>query len=211
MKPPRELRDFDLALLVGNEGEKLVASFLKSRGAGIIPSYDFTGSDGSKAPRLMFEKRGLVIPDLDVCKEGVERIWIEVKTYHGPALNVRHNRSVHGITGRLFSDYQRVERESGTKVAIAVLEYESGALLYARQSSLTLLTCDCKRCAGAKPALYSCQCPPCSSGQPGQCFAPIRSGVYWPRSSMSIWHTFNEHDLRPIRDAVNVRHGGKRF
>jgi hypothetical protein len=43
----------------GRRGEFLVAKLLQSRGWGVVPCYDYSGSDGKKAPRLMFERRAL--------------------------------------------------------------------------------------------------------------------------------------------------------
>ena len=55
---------------LGLAGEKMVAGFLQSRGAGVVASYDFSGSDGDKAPRMMFQAYGRIIPDLDVSRGG---------------------------------------------------------------------------------------------------------------------------------------------
>ena len=52
----------------GNAGERVVAGYLKAHGFGVLASYDYCGVDGDKAPRLMFEVGGLVVPDLDHAK-----------------------------------------------------------------------------------------------------------------------------------------------
>jgi hypothetical protein len=184
---------FEEALELGNMGERLVVALLQSRGCGVIPSYDFSGKHGEKAPRLTFKGFGLVIPDLDVCKTGTRK-WLEVKTYRGPADNRRYKTKVHGIPKRLADDYAAVEAQTATPIYIAVLELDSGELLVARQSILTIWPCQCRGCAGAA----------------GWCGAPIKRGVYWPRDNdpsadpprrgMSLLHRFSDDELRPIRD-----------
>lgn len=178
---------FQRALSLGNMGEKLVCRYLRSTGCGVVPSYEFAGKDGQKAPRLMFESKGFAIPDLDVCKAGT-RSWIEIKTYHGPAPNYRHGFLVHGIPKRLASDYAAVEFETGTAVFVAILELDSGALLVARLSTLA-------------KSFIGCQCTACSNGAEHRCSAKIKRGVYWPREKMKQWHVFTREELDPIRAA----------
>jgi hypothetical protein len=176
---------FQRGLSLGNMGEVLVCSYLKSRGAGVIPSYDFNGKDGSKAPRPMFETRGFVIPDLDVSK-GSKRFWVEVKTYHGPTRNFIHNCQVHGIPGRNYEHYSSVEKETGTPVWICILELDSGDLLSARLSGLEVWPCTCARCRNSNPEA---------------CRGALTAGVYWPRDAMTKWHTFAPSEIEPIRAA----------
>lgn len=178
-------RDFSEALAFGRMGELLVSRWAQESGCGVLPCYDFSGSDGAKAPRLMFKGGGLVIPDLDLCRDG-RRWWLEVKTYHGPAINRRRKCEVHGIPDRLFASYAAVEVASGTPVYLAVLELDSGTLLVASLSSLS-------------PLSFGCQCG-CLEGA-GTCRAPIKRGRYWPRTSMSARHHFTSEELAPIRAA----------
>ena len=70
---------FDEKLELGRLGEDLVTGWFKSKGFGVIPSSEFTGKNNDKAPRLHFEARSFVTPDLDVCRNGA-RYWGEVKT-----------------------------------------------------------------------------------------------------------------------------------
>lgn len=176
-------RDFAEALAFGRMGELMVSEWAQRSGCGVLPCYDFSGSDGAKAPRLMFRGGGLVIPDLDLCRDG-RRWWLEVKTYHGPAYNRRKRCDVHGFPDRLFQSYSNVEKASGTPVYVAVLELDSAALLVASLSSLA-------------PHSFGCQCG-CLDG--ASCRAPIKRGRYWPRSRMSERHRFSETEMAPIRE-----------
>lgn len=163
-------------------GEMIVAAWLKFRGNGIIPSYDYTGTNGDKAPRLVFQSGGLVIPDLDVCHNG-NRAWFEVKTYHGPAENKRHNCLVHGVEKRLYDDYLKVEKETGSTVYIVILEYKSGELLIARLRKIE--------------TLWPCQCSACAANKPQRCQGiGIKRGIYWPRSEMVLWHKFPQETMK---------------
>ena len=177
--------DFLAHVEFGRIGERLVVDWLQANGYGVIPSYEYTGKDGAKAPRLMFQDRGLVIPDIDACKSA-RRSWLEIKTYHGPATNARRSVLVHGIPARLARDYAAVERETGTPVFILVLELDVGALRSARLASLSL---------------WPCTCPPCERRGPGPCHARIKEGVYWARDSMLRLHRFSDRDLLAVRAA----------
>jgi hypothetical protein len=178
---------FEQALSHGNLGEVVVSDFLKSSGAGVIASYDYSGAD-NKAPRLMFKSKGLVLPDLDVCKEGT-RFWLEVKTYHGPAHNRKHNTLVHGITRRLFDQYAEVSTQTGTPVFVAIVELDSGALLVADLKKLS--------------PLWPCQCGGCKT-EHGMCWVKspgIKRGVYWARDLMVPKHMFAAAQIAHIRAA----------
>jgi hypothetical protein len=179
---------FEEKLARGKLGEKLVAEHLKGRGWGVVPSYDYSGAGDDKSPRLSFSAFSLVIPDLDLCQAGT-RMWLEIKTYHGPAFNRTRQWDVHGIPSRLRNHYLKVQEQTGTRVHLAVLEVDSGALL---TSWLDLLS------AKSDP----CMCRGCRSG--GRCAAPhgIKAGIYWPRSMMKIVHTFADDGMAEIRAAL---------
>jgi hypothetical protein len=188
----RREEEFRVSVDFGRMGERLVARWLQSRGWGVVPSYDYTGSNGDKAPRLMFETHGFSVPDLDACKDGARR-WLEVKAYHGPGENERlrsagKDARVHAIIKRHFNQYLEVERQTGTAVVLAILELDSGVLLKADLARLSRL-------------VMGCQCQPCEGRAEGRCRAPIKNGVYWPRAAMFPWHQFGPVELRPIRQA----------
>lgn len=179
------MSDFAASLSLGRLGEAIVVAWLQRTGWGVIPSYDFTGSDGSKAPRLLFESRGLVVPDVDCCRAGVRR-WVEVKTYHHAHPNRILGDRVHGFPGRLLDSYLAVERESGTPVWLFVLEVQTGDLMAARLASLRA---------------HPCQCGPCRGNRPDACGAPLRRGVYFKRSELSRVHSFADDELVGLRTA----------
>lgn len=182
------MRNFERQLAAGNMGEKQAAAWLLSRGWGVIPSYEFSGASGDKAPRLTFADRRMAIPDLDLCRAGVRK-WFEVKTYYRSWPNTRHAADIHGMSARLFNGYREVEAATGCEVWIAVLEVSTGDLLTVRASKLTP---------------WPCQCKCCEDGRPSSCYADIKRGVYWPRSAMSVLNRFSDEEMAEIRAAWPV-------
>lgn len=114
--------------LRGRNGEQIVARWLQERGWHIVPSYDYSGQLGDKAPRLQGAHVGYVIPDLDVAKDGM-RFWAEVKLKKFPTLHRNTNTLEHGISLRLYKNYLRVQSITGTPVGVFVLEEADGFLL----------------------------------------------------------------------------------
>lgn len=116
----------------GHEGELRIERALMRRHWWVVRSYDYSGSDDNKAPRmysLNHEREvGLVIPDLDVSRAG-QRYWIEVKVKAKPLHYRKFDRLEHGISRRHYEAYKRVQRESGSPVWIAVYEEDTGAAL----------------------------------------------------------------------------------
>ena len=179
---------FESALEIGNMGQELICGFLQSYGYGAISTSEYSGKLGDKAPRLMFEKRGVVLPDLDLCRDG-ERVWAEVKTYHHPAFNRHHGCDVHGIKSRHRDDYLETEKHSGAMVRLLILEVGSGDLLALRLSE-------------HKP--WICQCSKCKAGHPTECTAQfatggIPNGAYWPRDLFKHVNTFSDEEMSRIR------------
>jgi hypothetical protein len=176
---------FEETLARGRLGERLVVDFLKREGCGVIPSYEYSGPDGDKAPRLMVHGApGFIVPDIDVCKAG-QRFWVEVKTYRGPATNKRRECLVHAIPRRLVEHYRAVQELTGTPVVVLVLEVCSGALLTRRLDH---------------PGTWPCECRPCERGSPWSCYAEIRRGIYWRRDSMALRHSFSDAEMAEIRE-----------
>lgn len=112
----------------GRNGEQLSAAWLQSSGWYVIPSYDFAGEDGDKAPKMMGPLAGYVLPDLDVCRDG-KRFWCEVKTKDEPTFTRITGQHEHGMSLRLFRQYKQVERHTGNKVFVFVYEEKSRWLL----------------------------------------------------------------------------------
>jgi hypothetical protein len=171
---------FESQLRLGRMGELLVSGFLKGRGCGVLPSYDYTGSDGNKAPRLMFQVERLVVPDLDTAKDGARK-WVEVKTHWHAPENRFHGICVHGIKRRHRDDYLAVEKHTGCPVFLAVVEVATAELLVARLAALKT---------------YHCLCPGCrprKDSRPGHL-------VYFNRADFTVWHRFADSAIAPLRD-----------
>lgn len=105
----------------GRNGEQLVAEFLKAKGYYVIPSYDYSGEDNNKAPKLQGLRLAYVIPDLDVCREGLRR-WVEVKTKTEATYYRKKKELQHGIDKRHFEQYQIVQAETGCEVSLGIYE-----------------------------------------------------------------------------------------
>lgn len=119
----------------GRAGERLVASILRSRGWFVVPSSDYTGENGDKAPKLFGEREELILPDLDVSKDG-ERGWVEVKTKATTTLHRMSGTVEHGISLRHWKHYRRVEMITGAPVHLMVVEQRSGEILVASLAEL---------------------------------------------------------------------------
>lgn len=112
----------------GRSGEQLVAAVLMQRGWFVIPSYDYSGSEGDKAPKMRRLGEGYVVPDLDTARGG-RRIWVEVKTKGKPALYRKENREVHGIPQAHWEAYWKIQEVTGCSVFLVIYEECSGAVL----------------------------------------------------------------------------------
>jgi hypothetical protein len=112
--------------LLGRNGEQVVVAWLTQRGWFVIPSYDYSGSERDKAPKLQGLLERFVIPDLDACRGGVRR-WIEVKTKSDATLGRLSKQPEHGIEH--YDEYVRVAAETGTEAWLAILELSTRQLL----------------------------------------------------------------------------------
>lgn len=131
MPPLRETAEFRR----GRTGEQIVTGLLRAHGYYVVPSYDYSGEDGNKAPKLQGDGEAWPIPDLDVAKAS-RRHWVEVKTKRAPSFTYVTRRLEHGIPQRHFEAYQRVEEITGTPVWLAIVEEESGEVLIARLADI---------------------------------------------------------------------------
>lgn len=163
-------------LIQGRAGEAVVTRWLQEHGYGVIPSYDFTGSDGDVAPRLKFLRRSLIVPDLDICRDG-KRCWCEVKHYDHAAFNYSKQIYVHGIKRRHYRDYIQVQVQTGCQVFLAIVERQTGAILIGRLDELPW---------------FACQCLPCSLGLP-ECNAPIKKSIYCDRAAFRVIAEDGDH------------------
>lgn len=105
----------------GRNAEAISAKWLQDRGWFVVPSYDYSGADGDKPPRLQGANERYAIPDLDVARDGT-RMWVEVKLKAGPTFYRKTQTDEHGIDLRLWNDYVAVERITGTEVWLFILE-----------------------------------------------------------------------------------------
>lgn len=144
----------------GRIGERIVALIMRSCGYFVIPSYDYGGSDGNKAPKMQGPKLALVIPDLDVVRGG-KRHWVEVKTKGRADFTRMTAQLEHGIDLRHYEHYQRVEAESGCDVVVSVFEESTGDVLAATLRRISRV--------GRLSPRFNC----------GQ------GGYFWPRSVMT--------------------------
>jgi hypothetical protein len=124
MKTFRETSEFQR----GRAGELVVAAWLKKRGCYVIPSYDYSGENGDKAPRLEGLWTGHPVPDLDVARNG-NRFWVEVKTKEEPVIWLKTGEQRHGIDLRLLEHYQTVQVISGSPCWLFIYEELSCWLL----------------------------------------------------------------------------------
>ncbi len=127
--------------LKGRAAELRVARWLQEHGFFIIPSYDYSGADGNKAPRLQGLAAGHAVPDLDVSRAGVRK-WVEVKS-KAEANTWRSSEPwgtpftpEHGIDHSNYLDYLKVKRITGDEVWIAIYEESTGFLLVAEIDAL---------------------------------------------------------------------------
>jgi hypothetical protein len=148
--------------LLGRNGEQLVVAWLTQRGWFVIPSYDYSGTERDKAPKLQGLGEGFPVPDLDVCRAG-DRRWIEVKTKSAPDFTRKTGRFEHGIEH--YDDYLRVAFETGTEAWLAIFELKTRELL--AQSFAKL-------------------------GEPRRSTMYGKRMAYWPRDAFMHLHTFPE-------------------
>lgn len=145
----------------GRYAEHIVAGWLQSRGWHIIPSYDFSGEEGQKSPKLQGLTSGYAIPDLDACRSG-KRYFVEVKAKATAPFYRIKGIHTHGISSRLYEDYKKVEQITGSEVWLIIYEEDTGCLLGSR---LKLL---------GKPIAYNGW----KMGRDGM--------VFWPRENFKL-------------------------
>ena len=122
--PFKETQKFKL----GRTGEKLVSEILQEKGWHVIPSYDYSGDENNKAPKLQGIRSSFILPDLDVSKNG-KRFWIEVKTKSQASYTRITGQFEHGIPTKHFRHYQKIQEITGTKVGLCIYEINTGNIL----------------------------------------------------------------------------------
>lgn len=111
---------------LGRSAELIVADWLRQLGWYVIPSYDYSGDDGNKAPRLQGLTKRFPIPDLDIAQNGHRR-WVEVKAKTKANWTWKTQQYEHGIEH--YDDYIQVEQETGTEAWLAIYEITTTCLL----------------------------------------------------------------------------------
>jgi hypothetical protein len=121
--------NFAKRLAFGRTAEETVARILQWRyGCHVVPVYDYNNEN--KAPKLQGAECELVVPDLDVSKDGI-RSWVEVKAKNNSGSPTRlTGRIEHGFSWRLFRQYRDVQHITGTPVYILIFEIVSGDILF---------------------------------------------------------------------------------
>jgi len=142
----RDTPEFEL----GRRGEQVVAAMLRALGYWIIPSYDYAGPDGDRAPSMRGDDGALPIPDLDTARAGKRR-WVEVKTKSMAAFHRATYQSVHGIDLDKFERYLDVEEVGGVEIWLAFYELDTGMVLH---QSLKHLASVVQRYDGTKMGPY---------------------------------------------------------
>lgn len=150
--------------LRGRAGEHLVVAWLQERGWYVIPSYDYSGNERNKAPKLQGISEGFPVPDLDVARSGNRR-WVEVKTKEEPTYTHKTGQLEHGIEH--YDDYLRVAAETGTEAWLAIFETSTRHLLAQSFAGL---------------------------GSPRRSTMNGKRMAFWPRRSFMHLHTFPEAD-----------------
>lgn len=134
MQNQKSFRESD-EFIRGRTGEHIVATELQLKGWYVVPSYDYSGEDNNKAPKLQGAIASYVLPDLDLSKEGMRR-WGEVKTKAEPTFTIMTQQFDHGIDRRHYEQYLKIQRITGTPVFLFIYEECSGDILYLSLNSL---------------------------------------------------------------------------
>jgi hypothetical protein len=113
--------NFDEKKEVARGYEKALASWYQRKfGAHVLPTYDYSGLQDDKAPRLIGIDDGIVIPDLLVCCDG-KTVWVECKWKSHADFNRKRQIRVTGISARHYEHYTRVKLISGCRVMLMFL------------------------------------------------------------------------------------------
>lgn len=94
----------------------------------IIPSYDYSGPDGDRAPKIQGAHDGIVLPDLGIAQAGNMK-WAEVKAKGRPTFTRKTGTYDHGIGYRKWCHYIRIQKETGVHVWLFIIEEDTQRLL----------------------------------------------------------------------------------
>jgi hypothetical protein len=121
---------------IAQRSERLIARWLMSLGWYVLPSYNYSGEDDNKAPKLLRAgSKSFIVPDLLIAKDGVFR-WVEVKT------KTERNRYAigrcwnTGFDSNHWCHYKEVARITGTEVWVAFVHAQDDEILYDSMANL---------------------------------------------------------------------------
>jgi hypothetical protein len=107
----------------GREGERRIQELFKRTGWYVVATADYTGGDAENehAPVFQGKHDSPAMPDLDVSKDGV-REWVEVKRKTDATWTRITQRWEFSFGLRAFEGYLKIQRESGCRVRIVIIE-----------------------------------------------------------------------------------------
>lgn len=135
---------------MGRRGEQVVAAMLRELGFWVIPSYDYAGPNGDRAPSLHGRDGDLAVPDLDLARNGHRR-WVEIKTKSSATFTYKTRQLEHGIDWNAYQRYLDVQDITGVEVWLAFYERDTGEVLH---QSLDHLATVVRRDEGTKMSRY---------------------------------------------------------
>lgn len=108
------MNDFERKLAWGGQAERALSLWLQQQGWYVLPTYDYSGLDNNKAPKLegSSPNRSLVIPDLLAAQFSKGTVWLEVKRKSKADWTHQTGRRETGIPLRLWNDYLDVQHET---------------------------------------------------------------------------------------------------
>lgn len=131
---------FERQLSAAREWEVRVAGWARRRGWYVLPTYDFSGKEDDKAPKMLAPSgsRDLVLPDLQ-CFKDQEIRWLEVKWKARADVHRRTGHRVTGISKRLWDHYLEVQCTTAGDVYVVFLhelerEVRGASLSWLRQN-----------------------------------------------------------------------------
>lgn len=129
--------DFDQQRERARRIEMALSLWLKRRGYKVLPTYDYSGQQDNKAPKLesLQPEHSLVVPDLFCIKRGRIR-WVEVKLKSEAPMYRKLNRRQTGFSRRLWDHYNKVQEESGAEVILVFVHEKEREVRAARLDTL---------------------------------------------------------------------------
>jgi hypothetical protein len=114
----------------GRRGEIVACAVFADEGWGTIPTAELTGPFANRAPvQLQLQAQNVVLPDFDISKLGMPRLWMEAKTKGRFFLWRKTRRKQSGIEARLLDHYLRMEMLTEAPVVICMIDIETGDVL----------------------------------------------------------------------------------